>query len=71
MAPKRSEGATKGLRVTKSLSSHRSRHLTYAKQKHPGCKKSARPIRSSIVNRYVRPKTLISVEVKKLLIKTT
>ena len=25
----------------------------YAKQKHPGCKKSARPIRSSIANRYV------------------
>ena len=41
----------------------------YAKQKHPGCKKSVRPIRSSIVNRYVRPKTLISVEAKKLLIK--
>ena len=40
-----------------------------AKQKHPGCKKSARPIRSCIANRYVRPKTLISVEVKKLLIK--
>ena len=35
----------------------------------PGCKKSARPIRSSIANRYVRPKTLISVEAKKLLIK--
>ena len=33
-----------------------------AKQKYPGCKKSARPIRSSIANRYVRPKTLISVE---------
>ena len=42
---------------------------SYAKQKHPGCKKSARPIRSSIANRYVRPKTLISVEAKKLLIK--
>ena len=41
----------------------------YAKQKHPGCKKSARLIRSSIVNRYVRPKTLVSVEAKKLLIK--
>ena len=40
-----------------------------AKQKHPGCKKSARPIRSSIANRYVRPKTLISVKAKKLLIK--
>ena len=38
------------------------------KQKHPGCKKSARPIRSSIANRYVRPKTLIAVEAKKLLI---
>ena len=43
--------------------------IQYAKQKHPGCKKSARPIRSSIANRYVRPKTLISVEAKKLLIK--
>ena len=43
--------------------------ILYAKQKHPGCKKSARPIRSSIANRYVRPKTLISVEAKKLLIK--
>ena len=32
-------------------------------------KKSTRPIRSSIVNRYVRPKTLISAEAKKLLIK--
>ena len=41
----------------------------YAKQKHLGCKKSARPIRSSITNRYVRPKTLISVEAKKWLIK--
>ena len=40
-----------------------------AKQKHPGCKKSVRPIISSIANRYVRPKTLISVEAKKLLIK--
>ena len=37
----------------------------YAKQKHPECKKSARPIGSSIVNRYVRPKTLISAEAKK------
>ena len=25
----------------------------YTKQKHPGCKKSARPIRSSIANRHV------------------
>ena len=40
-----------------------------AKQKHPGCKKSVRPIRSSIANKYVQPKTLISVETKKLLIK--
>ena len=31
--------------------------------------KSLRPIRSSIANRYVRPKTLILVEAKKLLIK--
>ena len=44
-------------------------YITNAKQKHPGCKKSARPIRSSIANRYVRPKPLISVEAKKLLIK--
>ena len=29
MAPERSEGATKGLRVIKSLSSRRSRRLTY------------------------------------------
>ena len=43
--------------------------VLYAKQKHLGCKKSARPIRSSIANRYVQPKTLISVEAKKLLIK--
>ena len=42
---------------------------TYAKQKHPGYKKSARPIRSSIVHKYVRSKTLISAEAKKLLIK--
>ena len=28
----------------------------YAKQKHPECKKSARPIISIIVNRYVQPK---------------
>ena len=41
--------------------------IIIAKQKHPGCKKSARSIRSSIANRYVRPKTLISVEAKKLL----
>ena len=45
------------------------RVITYAKQKHLGCKKSVRPIRSSIANRYVRPKTLISFEAKKLLIK--
>ena len=43
--------------------------VSYAKQKHPGCKKSVRPIGSSIANRYVRPKTLISVKAKKLLIK--
>ena len=43
--------------------------VEYTKQKHPGYKKSARPIRSSIANRYVRPKTLLSVEAKKLLIK--
>ena len=42
---------------------------TYAKQKHLGCKKSARPIRSSIVNRYVRSKTLMAAEAKKLLIR--
>ena len=31
-----------------------------AKQKQPGCKKSARPMRSSIGNGHKRPKTLIS-----------
>ena len=35
-----------------------------AKQKQPGCKKSARPIRSH--NGYKRPKTLISSKAKKL-----
>ena len=34
-----------------------------AKQKQPGCKKSARPIRS---HKYKRPKTLISSKAKKL-----
>ena len=34
-----------------------------AKQKHPGCKKGARPIRSSPT--YVRPKSLLSAEDKK------
>ena len=43
--------------------------VIYTKQKYLGYKKSARPIRSSIANRYVRPKTLISFEAKKLLIK--
>ena len=38
-----------------------------AKQKHLGCKKSARPIRSNIANRQARPKGLISAEAKKLL----
>ena len=32
--------------------------------------KNARPIRSNIANRHVRPKTLISAEAKKLLTKT-
>ena len=41
----------------------------YTSKNVAGCKKSARPIRSSIANRHVRPKTLISVEAKKLLIK--
>ena len=36
----------------------------YAKQKQPGCKKSARPIRSH--NGYKRPKSLISSKAKKL-----
>ena len=36
----------------------------YAKQKQPGCKKSARSIRSH--NGYKRPKTLISSKAKKL-----
>ena len=35
-----------------------------AKQKQPGCKKSARPTRSN--NGYKRPKTLISSKPKKL-----
>ena len=35
-----------------------------AKQKQPGCKKSARPIRSH--NGYKRPKSLISSKAKKL-----
>ena len=38
-----------------------------SKQKHPGCKKGAKPIRSSPI--YVRPKYLISAEAKKSLIK--
>ena len=40
-------------------------HVTYvhAKQKCLGCKKSARPIRSSPT--YVQPKALISAEAKK------
>ena len=37
-----------------------------AKQKQPGCKKGARPIRSH--NGYKRPKTLISSKAKKLII---
>ena len=36
----------------------------YAKQKQPGCKKIARPIRSH--NDYKRPKALISSKAKKL-----
>ena len=36
----------------------------HAKQKQPGCKKSARPIRSH--NGYKRPKSLISSKAKKL-----
>ena len=39
--------------------------ICYAKQKQPGCKKSARPIRSSIANGHKRPKTLISGKAKK------
>ena len=39
----------------------------HAKQKHPGCKKGAGPIRSSPT--YVRPKGLISAEAKITLIK--
>ena len=39
---------------------------TYAKQKHLGYKKSARPIRSSIANKYVgATKRFVSVETKK------
>ena len=40
--------------------------LLYAKQKHLGCKKSARPIRSHLQWLYKRPKTLISSKAKKL-----
>ena len=36
-----------------------------------GVKKSARPIRSNIANRQVRPKGLISAEAKKLLYQNT
>ena len=39
-----------------------------AKQKHLGVK-SAKPIRSNIANRQVRPKDLISAKAKKLLYK--
>ena len=56
------------------LANKKSEHLclflsvyTYAKQKHPGCKKSARPIRSSPT--YVRPKALTSAKAKKSFIK--
>ena len=41
--------------------------IIYAKQKHPGCKKGAGPIRSSPT--YVQPKALISAEAKKSPIK--
>ena len=43
----------------------------HAKQKHPGCKKSARPRRSSIVNGqlHMQQKALISTEAKKLFTK--
>ena len=41
-----------------------------AKQKHPGCKKVQGQSEAALIaNRYVRPKTLISVEAKKLFIK--
>ena len=39
-------------------------YINNAKQKQPGCKKSARPIRSH--NGYKRPKSLISSKAKKL-----
>ena len=42
---------------------HNEYPLLYAEQKQPGCKKSARPIRSH--NGYKRPKTLISSKAKK------
>ena len=41
--------------------------ITNAKQKHPGCKKSVGPIRSSPT--YVQPKGVISAEAKKSPIK--
>ena len=44
-------------------------HTCKAKQKHPGYKKSARPIRSSIAKQTGATKNFESVEAKKLLIK--
>ena len=41
-----------------------------AKQKHPGCKKVRSQSEAALqIGTYVRPKTLISVEAKKLLIR--
>ena len=48
-----------------SVQSVRNACIDNAKQKQLGCKKSARPIRSSIVNSCMRPKSLISVKAKK------
>ena len=46
------------------------RRVYYAKQKHPGCKKVRGQSEAALqIGSYVRPKSLISVEAKKLLIK--
>ena len=52
-----------GVKSTKAVNSKISIILLYAKQKQPGCKKSARPIKS---HKYKQPKTLISSKAKKL-----
>ena len=56
-----------------SMNDYDNYYILLNKQKHPGCsRKSVRSIRNSIQCKqvYVRPKTLISAEVKKSLINT-